>query len=80
MALLDRLHPEVLLDPRARRMLLNHGETFYGDLLVSLFRFTGPGGATVVQALVVLLLLIPLAIAWRMLRLFRRPPRPNAPV
>lgn len=76
-ALLERLNPEILLDDRARRMLLNHSDTFYGDLLVGLFRFTGPGGATAVQALVVMLLLIPLAIAWRMLRLFRQP-RPDA--
>lgn len=74
-ALLERLPAEVLLDPRARRLLLDHADAFYGDVLVGLFQWAGPMGAWAVRGVLLALLLIPLAVLLRMLRLLAGPRR-----
>ncbi|MEZ4474795.1 MAG: hypothetical protein R3F60_29195 [bacterium] len=74
-ALLERLPADVLLDPKARRLLLDHADAFYGDLLVGLFQWAGPMGAWAVRGVLLALLLVPLAIVFRMLKLLAGPRR-----
>ena len=48
---------------------------FYGDVLVGLFQWAGPMGAWAVRGVLLALLLIPLAVLLRMLRLLAGPRR-----
>ena len=65
--LLERVDAETLLNPDARRLLLDHADAAYGGLVISMLRWTGPGGALIVKGTFFVALLIPL---WLLLRMF----------
>ena len=65
--LLERVDAETLLNPDARRLLLDHADAAYGGLVISMLRWTGPGGALIVKGTFIVALLIPL---WLLLRMF----------
>lgn len=70
--LLERVDAAVLLDADARRLLLDHADSAYGGLVISLLRWTGPGGTLVVKGVLLGALIIPLWLLLRMFGLGRR--------
>lgn len=70
--LLERVDTETLLNPDARRLLLDHADAAYGGLVISMLRWTGPGGAMIVKGTFIVALLVPMWLLLRMLGLGRR--------
>jgi hypothetical protein len=70
--LLERVDAAILLNADARRLLLDHADSAYGGLVVSLLRWTGPGGTLVVKGALIGALVLPLWLLLRMFGLGRR--------